>query len=203
MLPDVDTCSILQPSPSFVWSFAWPFVDIQRSSWHPQHQVVSSSFLWVHSRLFLSVRQRRPFQHTNQLDQICLSYYLFSLSNQSLLQSLDLGDHFVCIGVSSFKFSPSVDIHGVLEFIGKTSDLELFFNELLLEIVDLILKLRNIISLKILGPGSLLSYLLSSNLQGSVLISNLGSKMLNIVEPFSVLGFSLSKSGLLDLDLLV
>ena len=84
-----------------------------------------------------------------------------------------------------------MDVHGVLQFIRKTSDLELFLNKFLLQVMDFILELRNIVSL------------LLGDLESSVLVPNFISKMLDIIESFSVLGLSLSQSRLLNLDLFV
>jgi hypothetical protein len=41
----------------------------------------------------------------------------FCFDNQSLLQTLDLLDHFVCLWVSALELSPSVHVEGLLKLV--------------------------------------------------------------------------------------
>lgn len=64
----------------------------------------------------------------------------FCLRDEAFLQILNFFEQFVSLGVSSFKPPPSVDILRIFEFFGQSLDLDLFLEQLLLEMVDLFLE---------------------------------------------------------------
>ena len=86
------------------------------------------------------------------LDNNILLNNLFSLFDESLLQSLDLLKHFPSIWISSLELSPSVAVERVLEFFRKSFNLESLGQKLLLEIVDLLSQIRNLGSLGLNDP---------------------------------------------------
>ena len=72
------------------------------------------------------------------LDYDVLLHDLFSLLDQSLLESLDLLEHFPGVWISSLELSPSVTIKWVLKLLRKGFDLKSLSEKLLLKIVDLL-----------------------------------------------------------------
>jgi len=83
------------------------------------------------------------------LDVDILFNDLFSLLDQSLLESLDLLEHFPGIWISTFESSPSVGIQWVLQLFGQGLDLESLSKQLLLQIVNLLSQIRDLGSLRL------------------------------------------------------
>lgn len=61
------------------------------------------------------------------LDKDVFLRNLFRFSNQSLLKTLDLLDHFISFWVSAFEFSPSVDVEWFIKFVGEVFAFLLLF----------------------------------------------------------------------------
>jgi len=61
---------------------------------------------------------------------------LFGLLDQSLLQCLDLLEHLPSVWISTFELSPSVDVQGVLKLFRESLDLQSFFHNHVLEVVN-------------------------------------------------------------------
>jgi hypothetical protein len=51
------------------------------------------------------------------LDEDILLSYLFRLSDEPLLQTLDLLDHLIGLMVRALEFPPSVDVHRLLQLV--------------------------------------------------------------------------------------
>jgi len=67
-----------------------------------------------------------------------LRSYLLGLGDESALQVLDFGGHFVGVGVGAVEVAEAVLVHGVLELVGHDLDAQLLLDELLLQaVVDL------------------------------------------------------------------
>ena len=81
------------------------------------------------------------------LDYDVLLHDLFSLLDQSLLESLDLLEHLPSIWISSLKLSPSMTVQWVLKLLREGLNLESLGQELLLEVVNLLSQVRDLRSL--------------------------------------------------------
>ena len=81
------------------------------------------------------------------LDDDILLHDLFSLLDQSLLESLDLLEHFPGVWISSLELSPSVAIQWVLKLFRKGLHLKSLCKKLLLKVVDLLSQVWNLRSL--------------------------------------------------------
>ena len=75
------------------------------------------------------------------LDEHVLFGDFFSLGNQALLQTLDLLDQLIGLDIGRLQLSPSVDVEGLLELVGKELGLLLLLKQLLLKEVDLTLEI--------------------------------------------------------------
>jgi len=107
------------------------------------------------------------------------------------LESLDLEQELEGVGVSALKLSPSMVIKRVLKLLGEGLDLEALLLESVSETKDFLLVLGNLRGLCLL------------DLELALVLADLVTEQLDVFETLVVLHFTLTKSDLQDLDLLV
>lgn len=130
-------------------------VHVELSS-HSLHLVsLFLKVLLVDGELFSNFRTGLSSQEVLQLnvelllllDHDILLNDFFSLLDESLLKGLDLLEQLPSVGIGTLKLSPSVVVQGVLEFFGKSLDLEAFIKQLLVKREGFFLELFNLRSL--------------------------------------------------------
>ena len=150
-------------------------------------QLLGNLGTWLSSQEVLELHVELLFL----LDDDVLLHDLFSLLDQSLLESLDLLEHFPGVWISSLELSPSVAIQWVLKLLGKGFNLKSLSEKLLLKVVDLLSQVRNLRSLG-------LDYS-----QLTLVVTNLELQKSDILKSLLILNFTSSESALKDLDLFI
>ena len=125
------------------------------------------------------------------LDGHVLLDHLLGLLDQTLLEGLDLEQELKGVRVRTLKLSPSVVVERVLKLFGKGLDLKALFLKCVAETEHLFLVLSDFRRLGFL------------NLEFTLVLTDLVTEQLDILEPLVVLNFTLSERDLQNLDLLV
>jgi len=125
------------------------------------------------------------------LDDHIFLHNLFSLLNQALLQRLNLHEHLPRVWVGSFKLPPPMVVQRVLQFLTQCLDLQFLYNQIRVQLNDLLCKAIN------------LSRVAGHDSEFALQITDLILKKLDVFKTFTVLAFSLLESGLQNLDLFV
>lgn len=116
---------------------------------------------------------------------------LLSLLNQTLLECLDLLEHLPGVRVSAFKLPPSMVVEWVFELFGEGLHGETLVEELLVEVDNLVLEVRDLISLRL------------NNSEFALEISDGVVEDLDVQETLLVLVLTLRQGCLQNLDLLI
>lgn len=125
------------------------------------------------------------------LDDHVLLNNILSLLDETLLECLNLLEHFPGVGIGAFELSPPVVVERVLELFRQSLDAETLVLELLVQVDDVVLEVGHLISLRL------------DDAEFALQIRDRVVQDLDIQQALVILGLALAHVGLENLDLLV